>query len=120
MEKALAVLEGKAARIIQVVDDAVQKGLVSVALSRADVNTLRKFLFIVKFRQVGQAQTFIDDDWGSQETALMVDMYRQKHNLPDSWAVYLRAVALMLEDEHWEVVDDQRFLHATHRNGRSI
>jgi hypothetical protein len=118
IEKALAVLEGKAARIIQVVDDAVQKGLVSVALSRADVNTLRKFLFIVKFRQVGHAQTFIDDDWDSQETALMVDMYRQKHNLPDSWAVYLRTVSLLLEDEHWEVFDDQRLLRTARQDYR--
>lgn len=53
VEKALAVLEDLAARVIERVKQAQAKGAMSVILTRVEKNSIRKFLFVMKYRGVG-------------------------------------------------------------------
>jgi hypothetical protein len=109
IEKNFATLESDAARIINQIDSAIVRGKSSVKISRKEVNVLRKFLFLMHYRNGGHAKQFLTEDF-DEMTRLMVDQYRQKHNLRDSWAVWLRNIALLLEDEHWEIPSDERLL----------
>jgi hypothetical protein len=109
IEKNFATLESDAARIINQVDSAIVRGKPSVKISRKEVNVLRKFLFLMHYRNGGHAKQFLTEDF-DEITRFMVDQYRQKHNLRDSWAVWLRNIAILLEDEHWEIPFDERLL----------
>jgi hypothetical protein len=115
IEKNFATLESDAARIINQIDSAIVRGKSSVKISRKEVNVLRKFLFLMHYRNGGHAKQFLTEDF-DEMTRLMVDQYRQKYNLRDSWAVWLRNIALLLEDEHWEIPSDERLLFTAQKD----
>jgi hypothetical protein len=115
IEKNFAALESHAARIINQVDSAIVNGEPSVQMSRQEVNVLRKFLFLMHYRNGGHAKQFLTEDF-DEATRLMVDRYRQEHNLRDSWAVWLRNIAILLEDEHWETPSDERLLFTARKD----
>jgi hypothetical protein len=112
VEKAFSKLESAAALVIEKMCTAEARGRASVVLVRSELNTLRKFLFLVHYRNGGHAQQFLESRFDVQ-TAAMVETYRLQHGLRDSREVWLRNVALLLEDEHWEVRDDKRLLWTT-------
>ncbi|KAH9832538.1 uncharacterized protein C8Q71DRAFT_776918 [Rhodofomes roseus] len=109
VEKAFSKLESDAARIFHALDVAEKGGRSSVELVRSELNTLRKFLFLLHYRNGRHAQQFIDGRF-DPESAAMVEQYRLAHGLANARAVWLRNIALLLEDEHWEVVTDERLL----------
>ncbi|EPT00694.1 hypothetical protein FOMPIDRAFT_88051 [Fomitopsis schrenkii] len=112
IEKAFSKLESDAAPVFRILDAAEKRGRSSVELRRSELNTLRKFLFILHYRRSGHAHQFIEGRFDAA-TAAMVEAYRLKHGLADARAVWLRNLALLLEDEHWEVANDERLLWTT-------
>ena len=112
IEKAFSKLESDAASVFQILDNAEKRGRCSVELVRSQLNTLRKFLFLVHYRNGGHARQYIDGRFDSV-TATTVENYRVKHKLADARAVWLHNVALLLEDEHWEVPTDERLMWTT-------
>lgn len=112
IEKAFSKLESNAARIFQILDDAEKRGRSSVQLDRSQLNCLRKFLFLIHYRNGVHARQFIEGHFDLL-SANMVEEYRVKYNLPNTRAVWLRNVALLLEDEHWEAPADDRLLWTT-------
>ncbi|KAH9930221.1 uncharacterized protein B0H18DRAFT_143411 [Fomitopsis serialis] len=109
VEKAFSKLESDAARVFQVLEDAEKRGRSSVELVRSQLNTLRKFLFLMHYRNGTHARQFIEGHF-DPASARMVEQYRVKHGLADARAVWLRNLTLLLEDEHWEVATDERLL----------
>ena len=112
IEKAFSKLESNAARVFQILDDAEKRGRSSVELDRSQLNCLRKFLFLIHYRNGVHARQFIEGHFDPL-SANMVEEYRVKYNLPNTRAVWLRNVALLLEDEHWEAPADDRLLWTT-------
>ena len=112
IEKAFSKLESNAARVFQILDDAEKRGRSSVQLDRSQLNCLRKFIFLIHYRNGVHARQFIDSHFDPL-TANMVEEYRAKYNLPDTRAVWLRNLALLLEDEHWEAPTDERLMWTT-------
>jgi len=109
VEKAFSKLENDAALVFHTLDDTEKRGRSSVELTRSQLNIVRKFLFLMQYRTVEHASQFIEGRF-DQNTANMVEEYRVKHGLADARAVWLRNLALLLEDEHWEVATDDRLL----------
>jgi hypothetical protein len=112
VEKAFSKLESAAAAVIESLSSAEARGRASVVLVRSELNTLRKFLFLIHYRNGGHARQFLESQFDAR-TAAMVEAYRVQHGLRDARDVWLRNVALLLEDEHWEVRDDERLLWTT-------
>jgi hypothetical protein len=112
VEKAFSKLESAAALVIEKMCAAEARDRASVVLVRSELNTLRKFLFLIHYRNGGHAQQFLESRFDVQ-TAAMVEAYRAQHGLRDAREVWLRNLALLLEDEHWEVSYDERLLWTT-------
>jgi hypothetical protein len=110
IEKALGAIEGDAAQIIRTIDSSAQNGFDTFTISREDLNTLRKFLFLMQYCRFSQARRFQRNRGNSYNPSSIIEEYRRKHYLRDAWAVYLRNMALILEDRHWEVCDDERLM----------
>lgn len=112
VEKAFSKLENDAACVLRILDDAEKRSRSSVELVRSQLNTLRKFLFLIHYRNGVHARQYIDGRFDSVSAA-MVERYRSEHGLADARAVWLRNVALLLEDEHWEAPTDERLMWTT-------
>jgi hypothetical protein len=117
IEKAFSKLENDTARIVTSLDAAAKKGRSSVEMPRSDLNILRKFLFLIHYRNGNHAKQFLQNNFDPL-TASMIEQYRTQNGLRDSWAVWLHNVALLLEDEHWEVQSDQRLMFTAREDYR--
>ena len=105
IEKAFSRLESDAARIIQKLDKAVEKG--EVTLPRSEVNTLRKFLFLLSYRNDRRSRQFIDEMF-DEETYNHIKEFQTEHGLKDTKAVWLFNIKNMLDSEHWEIGDNPK------------
>jgi hypothetical protein len=117
VEKAFSKLESAAALVFQKLDYAESRERPSVVLVRSELNTLRKFLFLLHYRNGSHGRQFLESRF-DEATAAMVEAYRAKHGLRDARAVWLRNMALLLENEHWEVRNDQRLLFTAREDYR--
>ena len=109
IEKAFSRLESDAARIIQKIDKAVEKG--EVTLPRGEVNTLRKFLFLLSYRNDHRSRQFIDEIF-DEATCAHIREFQTEHGLKDTKAVWLFNIKNMLDSEHWEIGDNPKILWA--------
>lgn len=105
IEKAFSQLESNAARIIHRIDKAVEKG--EVTLPRGEVNTLRKFLFLLSYRNDRRSRQFIEEIF-DEDTHDHIKEFQAEHGLKDTKAVWLFNIKNMLEVEHWEIGDNPK------------
>jgi len=84
IEKAFSGLECNAARIIQKIDKDMAKG--EVTLPRGEVNTLRKFLFLLSYRNDRRSRQFIDESF-DEDTYNLIKEFQAEHGLKDTKAV---------------------------------
>ena len=109
IEKAFSRLESDAARVIQKLDKAVEKG--EVGLPRNEVNTLRKFLFLLSYRNDRRSRQFIDELF-DEDTYDHIKQFQTEHGLKDTKAVWLFNIKNMLDSEHWEIGDNPKIYWA--------
>jgi hypothetical protein len=100
IEKAFSRLESEAARIIHKIEKAIEKG--EVVLPRGEVNSLRKFLFLLCYRNDSRSRQFIEEIF-DENTHNDIKDFRAEHGLKDSKAVWLLNIKHILESEHWEI-----------------
>jgi len=100
IEKAFSRLESEAARIIHKIDKAIDKG--EVTLPRGEVNSLRKFLFLLSYRNDRRSRQFIEELF-DEDTYDLIKEFQAEHGLKDTKAVWLFNIKNMLESEHWEI-----------------
>ena len=105
IEKAFSRLESEAARIIHKIDKVVDKG--EVSLPRGEVNTLRKFLFLLCYRNDHRSQQFIDERF-DEDTYNQIKEFQAEHGLKDTKAVWLFNMKNILDLEHWEIEDSPK------------
>ncbi|TFY56230.1 hypothetical protein EVJ58_g7766 [Rhodofomes roseus] len=118
IEKAFSKLESDTARVFSILEAAEKRGRSSVELVRSDLNALRKFLFLIHYRNGRHARQFIEDHFDPM-TRKMVEQYMVRFGLADSRAVWLHNLSLLLEDEHWEAAKDERLLWSTRLDYKS-
>ena len=109
IEKAFSRLESDAARIIQKIDKVLEKG--EVSLPRGEVNTLRKFLFLLSYRNDHQSRQFIDEKF-DEHTYNHVKEFQAEHGLKDTKAVWLFNIKNILDAEHWEIGENPKVFWA--------
>ena len=105
IEKAFSRLESNAARIIKKIDKVVEKG--EVSLPRGEVNTLRKFLFLLSYRNDGRSRQFIEEIW-DEDTHNHIKGFQAEHGLKDTKAVWLFNIKNILDSEHWEIGENPK------------
>jgi len=107
VEKAFSKLESDTAVVFKILADAEERGCSAVELLRSQLNTIRKFLFLLFYRNGVHSRQFIEGRF-DPVTEDVVKQYVVRYGLADARAVWLRNLALLLEDEHWEVATDER------------
>ncbi len=105
IEKAFSRLESNAARIIQKIDKVVDKG--EVSLPRGEVNTLRKFLFLLSYRNNRRSRQFIEENF-DEDTYNVIKEFQAEHGLKDTKAVWLFNIKNILDSEHWEIGENPK------------
>jgi len=105
IERAFSRLESAAARIIHKIDKDVGKG--EVTLPRSEVNTLRKFLFLLSYRNDHRSRQFINEIF-DENTSDLIKEFQAEHGLKDTKAVWLFNIKNMLDSEHWEIGDNPK------------
>jgi len=109
IEKAFSKLESNAARIIHKIDNAVEKGVVT--LPRGEVNTLRKFLFLLSYRNDRRSRQYIEELF-DEDTYNHIKEFQKEHGLKDTKSVWLFNIRNMIDLEHWEIGDNPKVLWA--------
>ncbi|KAH8100767.1 hypothetical protein BXZ70DRAFT_935740 [Cristinia sonorae] len=112
IEELFSKLESQTALVLRKLDLAISgpdTATTAVSLTRKEVNTLRKFLFLLSYRTDHHARQFLEERFDAA-TAQEVETFRQRHNLKDSYAVYLFNLRNFLLSEHWEISDDEKIL----------
>jgi hypothetical protein len=114
-------LEKSAALILSVLDTASDRGKRSVKWSRAEVNILRKFLFILSSRNSPQWRRFARDngemnvDGDPNIRDQQVESFRKKHGLRNARCAWLFSVQNLLETPHWRIPANDRILEDDRR-----
>ncbi|THH19239.1 hypothetical protein EW146_g1869 [Bondarzewia mesenterica] len=116
INQAFTELESAAASVISVLEKARIEHRTSVSLTRAQVNTLRKFLFMIPYLR-SRYQQFVSGDL-DPHIMTVVGEYMRKHGLRDVTAAWLFSLRHMLEAEHWEIPNDERILSIDRQNYR--
>ena len=107
IEKLLSKLESQAAIVIKKIENAGN----FITLPRRDVNTLRKFLFVLTYRNGGRSRQFVEDIF-DVATRGEVEAFRQAHGLKDFRAVWMLNIRNILLSQHWEVTSNRDILQS--------
>lgn len=108
-------LEKSAALILSVLDTACGRGRASINWSRAEVNILRKFLFIVgsrntlrwrRFAHYGGGESGVLDEEQNQE----IERFRAKHGQRSARCAWLFSLQNLLETPHWKIPTNDKIL----------
>lgn len=110
IEKSLSTLEETAAKVIAKLEAERSNGLVT--LLRSEVNTLRKFLFIMAYRNSSHYQQWIEGKM-DPPTLSMVNNFASEHGLEGVRHVYLHNIRHLLDTEHWEIPKSKDILWVT-------
>ena len=109
IEKRFAQLETDANRIIEKIDRSIEKG--KVTLERGEMNTLRKFLFIISYRNGHRSQQFVEEQF-DEVTLQRIKAFQAQHRLRDIRSVWLFNLKNILESQHWQVAGNPRIFFA--------
>ncbi|TDL16308.1 hypothetical protein BD410DRAFT_808217 [Rickenella mellea] len=109
IEKAFSKLENEACQVIRKLEKAHSDGALHVVFRREELDTLRKFLFILNYRNSSRSRQFINGDF-TELTRVEVDAFKEKHKLKDHRAVWLFNIKHLISTPHWEVSEDDRIL----------
>ena len=109
IEKRFAQLETDANTIIEKIDQSVAKG--KVTLKRGEMNTLRKFLFIISYRNSHRSQQFVEEQF-DEATLQRIKAFQAEHKLRDIRSVWLFNLKNILASEYWQVAGNPRIFFA--------
>ncbi|THH31457.1 hypothetical protein EUX98_g2753 [Antrodiella citrinella] len=115
IEGLFSKLESQASTVIAKLHKAIDGSNVlartPVTLSRAEVNTLRKFLFLADYRGGRRMTQFLEEKF-DKNGRIEVETFKQKHNLDNMRAVWLFNLQNMLTSEHWEIPDNDKIIES--------
>ena len=111
-----AKLEKAAALILSVLDTARDRGKTTVNWSRAEINTLRKFLFVLsarnspRWRRLAQYEKLDSEGDHQNDKGEEIDGFRLRHGLRNAHCAWLFSVQHLLETPHWRIPVSDRIL----------
>lgn len=106
LEKKLSILESRAGAVIANIHKTIGTGQ-SVNLLRSEVGTLRKFLFIMHYRNNGISQSYFDPNHPENAPARKwIEAYRQKFQLESSVDVWLHVLRYYLDTPHETILQN--------------
>ncbi|CAG8471706.1 135_t:CDS:1 [Ambispora leptoticha] len=106
VEDKLSKLEGRASKTIRDIITASQKEN-QIALLRRDLGDLRKFLFIMNYRNRSRWSQFANEKFDVM-TKLLVKNFMHEHKLKSAREVWLRNIREILDTPHEDVKDNMR------------
>lgn len=109
IEKCFAQLENNANRIIEKIDRSIEKG--KVTLERGEMNTLRKFLFIISYRNGHRSQQFVEERF-DEATVHRIKAFQTEHRLRDIRSVWFFNLKNILDSENWQVARNPKIFFA--------
>ncbi len=101
VEEKLSLLEGKAALVIANLHSELPQG--NFTLKRRDLNILRKFTFMMHYRNAGS--TYFDPDLQPSLKQWLI-WYQTEHQCHTHIDVWLRVIRYYLDTPHSQIVDD--------------
>ena len=110
IEKSLSRLEEAASKVISKLEMERSQGLIT--LLRSEVNILRKFLFVMSFRNSLQHRSWVDETL-DPDTLAMLKEYAKEHGLASTGDAYLHTMRHLLDTEHWDVNDNKNIFWVT-------
>ncbi|KZV93543.1 hypothetical protein EXIGLDRAFT_787744 [Exidia glandulosa HHB12029] len=113
IESKLSRLEGDAAAVIRSLVESLDSPSSRIRIQRRDLNTLRKFLFIMSYRGERRGQQFFEDrfDTGTRRD---IDAHIAKYLHPGATArdVWLQNIKEILDTDYWAIPENPRvFVH---------
>ncbi|KAJ3486853.1 hypothetical protein NLI96_g3967 [Meripilus lineatus] len=102
IEKLFSKLESQAAVVIKKIEGAGS----SITLPRPDVNTLRKFLYLLNYRNSLRSAQFTEDKFDNA-TRAEVDTFRRAHGLKDFRSVWMFNMRNILTSNHWDIPNNK-------------
>ena len=109
IEKSFTQLESEADKIIEKLDGSMKKG--RVILERGEMNTLRKFLFVISYRNGHRSQQFIEERF-DEATIQRIKAFQAEHGLHDIRSVWLFNLKNILDSKHWQVAGNPNVFFA--------
>ena len=109
IEKSFAQLESEADKIIEKIDGPKEKG--RVPLKRGEVNTLRKFLFLISYRNGHRSQQFVEERF-DEATIQRIKAFQAEHRLHDIRSVWFFNLRNILDSKHWGVAGNSKVFFA--------
>ncbi|KAG9300651.1 hypothetical protein G9A89_023449 [Geosiphon pyriformis] len=106
LEEKLAKLEEKCSTVVRDIIKASQVKS-QVVLLRRDLENLRKFLFIMSYRNRSRWSQYANEDFDLFTWSMVIDFMRQ-NNLKKAQEVWLQNIQEILETPHEEIKDNLR------------
>ncbi|KAK0462592.1 uncharacterized protein EV420DRAFT_1525759 [Desarmillaria tabescens] len=113
LEEKLGVLEDGASVVIQTLHSNLASG--KVPLKRRDVGRLRKFLFVMHYRNLGGSYFDPDHPHGGSTIRQWVERYKTKHpSCQTHTDVWLSVLRYYLDTPHSQIVNDATAIYKEH------
>ncbi|KAK0219559.1 hypothetical protein EDD85DRAFT_961033 [Armillaria nabsnona] len=109
LEKKLSDLEGKASGVIETLHSKLATG--KITLKRRDVERLRKFLFVMHYRNLGGSYFDPDHPHGGSTIRQWLEHYKTKHHCQTHTDVWLRVLRYYLDTPHSQILDHARAIY---------
>lgn len=105
LEQGLARLEGAAAKTILHFHDEIKAGRHQLTMTRRELETIRKFVYLMHYRRVSLLSSYFDEN--DPDNAPLKDYmpnFRRKHNLHNKDGFWLYGLKYILDTPHHQIV----------------
>lgn len=105
LEQGIARVENDAAKSISRIHTAIEAGLPRITMKRRELESIRKFLYLMHYRRVSLLSSYFDEN--DPENASLKDYlqnFRQKHNLHKKDDLWLYGLKYILDTPHHKIV----------------
>jgi hypothetical protein len=109
IEQKFGQLEVEADGIIEKIDGSMKRK--SVMFERGELNTLRKFLFLISYRNDRRSQQFIEERF-DEATLQRIKEFQAEHRLLDIRSVWFFNLKNILDAKHWQVAGNPKIFFA--------
>ncbi|KAK0435826.1 hypothetical protein EV421DRAFT_1833792 [Armillaria borealis] len=109
LEKKLGVLEREASDVIRTLHPKLASD--RITLKRRDVERLRKFLFVMHYRNLGGSYFDPDHPHGGSTIRQWLEHYKAKHHCQTHTDVWLHVLRYYLDTPHSQIIDHARAIY---------
>ncbi len=109
LEEKLAVLERDAAAVIEALHSNLASG--KATLKRHDVERLRKFMFVMHYRNVGGSYFDPDHPHGGSTIRQWLERYKAEHHCRTHTDVWLHVLRYYLDTPHSKILDHAKAIY---------